>query len=260
MAYQTIILEKKEKIAYLTINRPQALNALNAETVAELYNAFNDVKNDHEIQIVVITGSGEKAFVAGADIKELATKTPITAKDTALAGQAMLEELENMGKPSIAAINGWALGGGSELALACTFRIAADSAKLGQPEVKLGLIPGYGGTQRLARLVGPSRALFLILTGDQITADEAYRIGLVDKVAPKDQLMQEVENLCKKILAAGPVAVEFGLKAVQHGLQMTLKEGLHLEAQLFGLLYATEDREEGLNAFIQKRAAHFKGK
>ena len=260
MAYQNIIVEKKEQIAYVTINRPQALNALNAETVHELHCAFKDVKNDNEVKIVVITGSGEKAFVAGADIKELATKTPLTAKDTALIGQAMLEELENMGKPSIAAINGFALGGGCELTVACTFRLAAENAKLGQPEVKLGLIPGYGGTQRLARLVGPSRALYLVLTGEPITAEEAYRIGLVDKVIPKEQLMLEVENLCKKILAVGPIAVEFALTAVQHGLQMTLKEGLNLEAQLFGLIYATEDKDEGLNAFIQKRAAQFKGK
>ena len=260
MEYQNIILEKKEKIAYLTINRPAVLNALNGETIIELHNAVKEIKNDSEIKILIITGSGEKAFIAGADIKELATKTPISAKDTALTGQAMLEELENMGKASIAAINGFALGGGCELALACTFRIAADNAKLGQPEVKLGLIPGYGGTQRLARLVGPSRALYLILAGDPIAAEEAYRIGLVDKVVPKAQLMLEAENLCNKILSVGPVAVEFALKAVQHGLQMTLKEGLNLEAHLFGLLYATEDKDEGLNAFIQKRAAQFKGK
>ncbi|OGF67451.1 MAG: enoyl-CoA hydratase [Candidatus Fischerbacteria bacterium RBG_13_37_8] len=260
MNYQNILYEKKGEIAYVTINRPQVLNALNGATVEELSSAFESAKNDTEVRALIITGSGEKAFVAGADISELATKDPQTAKETAFAGQGMLEILEDMGKPSIAAINGFALGGGCELALACTFRIAAENAKIGQPEVKLGLIPGYGGTQRLARRVGSSRALMLILTGDHITAEEAYRIGLVDKVVVKDQLMMEAETICKKILAQGPAAVVFALQAINHGVQMTLKEGLHLEAILFGLLYATEDRIEGLNAFLQKRPPVFKGK
>jgi enoyl-CoA hydratase len=259
MEYKNIILEKKDKIAKITVNRPSVLNALNAETIIELTDAFRVVKADKEVGALIITGSGEKAFIAGADIKELSEKNPMTAKETAIMGQSMLEELENMGKPSVAAINGFALGGGCELALACTFRIAAENAKLGQPEVKLGLIPGYGGTQRLPRLIGPSRALLLILTGEHISAEEAYRIGLVDKVVPKEKLLEEAEGICKKILAQAPVAVEFALRAVQHGLQMTLQEGLNLEATLFGLIYATEDRVEGINAFLQKRAPIFKG-
>ncbi len=259
MEYKNIIYEKKGEIGIITINRPDVLNALNAETINELKCVFKEIKVDKQVRVIIITGSGEKAFVAGADIKELSTKTPLTAKETALIGQEMLEELEGMGKPSIAAINGFALGGGCELALACTFRIASEKAKLGQPEVKLGLIPGYGGTQRLARLVGMSRALMLILTGDHISAEEAYRIGLVDKVVPKENLLEEAEALGKKILAQAPVAIEFALRAVRHGMQMTLKEGLNLEATLFGLIYATEDRVEGLNAFLQKRAPIFKG-
>ena len=259
MEYKNIIFESKEKIAIVTINRPNVLNALNAETINELTDVFLQIKSDKKLRALIITGSGKKAFIAGADIKELSTKNPLSATETALIGQRMLEELEGMGKVSVAAINGFALGGGCELALACTFRIASEGAKLGQPEVKLGLIPGYGGTQRLARLVGASRALMLILTGDHISAEEAYRIGLVDKVVPKDKLLEEAVNLCKKILAQAPLAVEFALRAVQHGLQMTLKEGLNLEATLFGLLYATEDRMEGLNAFLQKRQPIFKG-
>lgn len=259
MEYKNITFDRKEEIALVTINRPNVLNALNADTINELTDIFLHIKDDKKVRALIITGSGEKAFIAGADIKELSTKNSLSAKETALMGQRMLEELEGMGKPSVAAINGFALGGGCELALACTFRVASENAKLGQPEVKLGLIPGYGGTQRLARLVGPSRALQLILTGDHISAEEAYRIGLVDKVVPKDKLLEEAENLCKKIIAQAPLAIEFALRAVQHGLQMTLKEGLNLEATLFGLIYATEDRVEGLNAFLQKRQPIFKG-
>lgn len=259
MEYKNITLDRREQIALVTINRPNVLNALNADTINELTDIFLHIKDDKKVRALIITGSGEKAFIAGADIKELSTKNALSAKETALMGQRMLEELEGMGKPSVAAINGFALGGGCELALACTFRVASENAKLGQPEVKLGLIPGYGGTQRLARLVGPSRALQLILTGDHISAEEAYRIGLVDKVVPKDKLLEEAKNLCKKIIAQAPLAIEFALRAVQHGLQMTLKEGLNLEATLFGLIYATEDRVEGLNAFLQKRQPIFKG-
>jgi len=259
MEYKNIILTKKEKIAYITINRPEVLNALNDATIEELNCAFYEIKTDKKIKALIITGAGDKAFVAGADIKEIAGKTSLTGKDMALKGQATLNELEGMGKFSIAAINGYALGGGCELALACTFRIAAENAKLGQPEVKLGIIPGYGGTQRLPRLIGQSKALYLILTGEQITAEEALRIGLVDKVVPKDKLMEEAENLCNKILSNGPLAIEFALKAVNQGLQMPLTEGLNFEAVLFGLLCSTEDKNEGINAFLQKRAAIFKG-
>lgn len=259
MEYKNIILSKKEKIAYITINRPEVLNALNDATIEELNCAFYEIKTDEKIKALIITGAGEKAFVAGADIKEIAGKTSLTGKDMALKGQATLNELEEMGKFSVAAINGYALGGGCELALACTFRIAAEDAKLGQPEVKLGIIPGYGGTQRLPRLIGQSKALYLILTGEQIPAEEAFRIGLVDKVVPKDKLMEEAEDLCNKILSNGPLAIEFALKAVNHGLQMPLAEGLNLEATLFGLLCSTEDKNEGINAFLQKRRAIFKG-
>ncbi len=259
MEYKNIILSKKEKIAYITINRPEVLNALNDATIEELNCAFYEIKTDEKIKALIITGAGEKAFVAGADIREIAGKTSLTGKDMALKGQATLNELEEMGKFSVAAINGYALGGGCELALACTFRIAAENAKLGQPEVKLGIIPGYGGTQRLPRLIGQSKALYLILTGEQITAEEAFRIGLVDKVVAKDKLMEEAENLCNKILSNGPLAIEFALKAVNHGLQIPLAEGLNLEAVLFGLLCSTEDKNEGINAFLQKRTAIFKG-
>jgi enoyl-CoA hydratase len=260
MSYNNILFEKKEGIASVTINRPKVLNALNAETVDELRRVILEIKHDPEVKTVIITGAGDKAFVAGADINELARQTPETGAETARRGQHVLDLIENLGKPVIAAINGFALGGGCELALACTLRIASDNAKLGQPEVKLGIIPGYGGTQRLPRLVGKGIGLELILTGKMISAEEAYRIGLVNKVVPQAELPAAAEALAKEIMANGPIAVRYCIDAVNKGLNMSQEEGLFLEATLFGLTCASEDMKEGTRAFVEKRKADFKNK
>ena len=260
MAYENLLYEKRNHIAYVTVNRPQVLNALNGATVRELDECFTDLGNDAEVRVAILTGAGEKSFVAGADINELAALTPLQAKETTLRGQAVLNRIENLGKPVIAGINGYALGGGCELAMACTLRIAAEHARLGQPEVKLGILPGYGGTQRLPRLVGPGVALQMVLTGEPITAQEAYRIGLVSQVVAAAELIPACEALAKKIMAQAPVAVQFSIEAVNRGLSMTLAEGLNLEATLFALACATEDSKEGTRAFLEKRAAHFSGR
>jgi enoyl-CoA hydratase/carnithine racemase len=257
---ENVLYEKKNGIAYVTVNRPAVRNALNAQTVWDLKTAFEMAQNDEDVRLVILTGSGDKAFVAGADINELATQTPLSGRDYGLAGQAVFNYIEQLGKPVIAAINGYALGGGCELAMACTFRIASESAMLGQPEVKLGIIPGYGGSQRLPRLVGKGIALQILLTGDMVPASEALRIGLVNQVVPAAELMTTAENIARKIMANGPVAVRLCLEAVNRGLEMTQEEGLFLEATLFGLTCATEDMNEGLHAFLEKRAANFKGK
>jgi enoyl-CoA hydratase len=257
---ENLLYEKKNGIAYVTVNRPAVRNALNAKTVWELKTAFEMAQNDEDVAVAILTGSGDKAFVAGADINELATQTPVSGRDYGLAGQAVFNYVEQLGKPVIAAINGYALGGGCELAMACTFRIASENAMFGQPEVKLGIVPGYGGSQRLPRLVGKGRALQILLTGDMISAAEAFRIGLVNQVVAVAELVPTAEAIARKIMANGPVAVRLCLEAVNRGLEMTQEEGLFLEATLFGLTCATEDMKEGLGAFLQKRAPNFKGK
>jgi enoyl-CoA hydratase len=260
MAYENLIYEKKDQIGYITFNRPQKLNALNRKTVEELETCLKEARDDAEVRVLILTGAGEKSFVAGADIAELAQRTAVDGKDFALYGQGVLRLLETLGKPSIAAVNGFALGGGCELALACTIRIASKNAKLGQPEVKLGIIPGYGGTQRLARLCGKGVAHELILGGDMITADEALRVGLVNHVVEPGELIPACEALAKKIIANAPLAVKFAMEAIEHGMEMPQEEGLFLEASLFGLCCATEDMREGTRAFLDKRPAQFKGK
>lgn len=258
--YENLEYMVKDGIAFITINRPNVRNALNSKTVEELRQAFSKAKNDASVRVVILTGSGEKAFVSGADIKELSTQTPINGKDYALAGQETFNFIEQLGKPVIAAVNGYALGGGCELALACSFRIASDNAVFGQPEVKLGIIPGYGGSQRLPRLVGKGRALQILLTGDMVSADEAHRIGLANEVVSQEELAGASVDLAKKIIANAPIAVQLCLDAVNKGLEMTQAEGQFVEATLFGLCCATEDMKEGTGAFLEKRAANFRGK
>ncbi len=260
MELQNLLYEVRDRIATVTVNRPKVLNALNDATMDELRRVFLDVRRRDDVGGAILTGAGEKAFIAGADINELATSTPIEGKDRSRRGHHILEIIENLGKPVIAAINGYALGGGCEVAMACTLRIASENAKLGQPEVKLGLVAGYGGTQRLVRLVGLGRGLELLLTGEQITAQRAYEIGLVNAVYPQLELISQAENWLRKILANGPVAVRLTMEAAVHGSQMSLAEGLNLEATLFGLSCTTEDMKEGTRAFVEKRAAQFKGK
>ncbi len=260
MSYENILYEKKNAIAYVTVNRPKVLNALNMATMEELRQAFHAIKQDREARVVIFTGSGEKAFIAGADIGELAKNDPIQAKEYTHRGQSVLNLIENCGKPVIACINGFALGGGCEIAMACTMRLASENAKLGQPEVKLGIIPGYGGTQRLPRLVGKGRAMQLVLAGEMIGAQEAQRMGLVNEVVASAELIPRAEAIAQKIIANAPLAVQFAMEAVNKGIEMTLAEGLYLEATLFGLCCATEDKKEGTTAFLEKRAPQFKGK
>ena len=260
MSYETLLVEKKDNIAIVTINRPKVLNALNATVIEELEKAFTELKNDPEVGAVILTGAGEKAFVAGADISGLVELNPLEGKEFAEKGQAVFNLIENLGKPVIAAINGFALGGGCELAMACTIRIASEKAKLGQPEVNLGIIPGYGGTQRLPRLVGKGRAMELILTGRMVDASEAYQMGLVNKVVAPEKLLDEAIEMAKVILSKGPLAVKFAMEAVNRGLEVNLEEGLKIEADLFGICCATEDKVEGTKAFLEKRKPNFKGK
>jgi len=260
MSFENLLIERDGGVAVLTINRPKVLNALNTQTLDELRRAVLELKSDAGVRAVILTGSGEKSFVAGADINELATQTPTTGREHAIAGQHVLDLIEHLGKPVIAAINGYALGGGCELAMACTIRIAADSAKLGQPEINLGLIPGYAGTQRLARIVGRGRALELLLTGDQITAQEAHRLGLVNRVVPAAELMTEAKKLASVLAAKAPVAIRYILEAVDKGLEMPFQQAQIFEATLFGLVASTEDMREGTKAFLEKRTADFRGK
>jgi enoyl-CoA hydratase len=254
------LYEKKGAIAYVTLNRPKVLNALNRQTWNELRTVFEDARDDSEIRGVILTGAGDKAFIAGADIGELAHVTAVEAEQSSSFGQAVLDLIENLGKPVIAAVNGYALGGGCETAMACTIRVAAEHAKFGQPEVTLGLIPGGGGTQRLPRLVGKGRALQLILSGGMIDAQEAHRIGLVNEVVPAGDLLTRAEAILKQIFANAPIAVKFSIEAVNRGLETNLADGLSLEASLFGLCAGTDDKAEGTSAFLAKRAPQFNGR
>jgi len=260
MSYENILFDKKDRIATITFNRPKVLNALNRKTVEELESALLDVRGDTSVRVVILTGAGEKAFVAGADIGELAEQTPVGGKEFSLYGQGVFHLLETIGKPSICAINGFALGGGCELALCCSIRMASRTARLGQPEVKLGILPGYGGSQRLARLCGKGMAHELCLTGEMISADEALRIGLVNHVYEPAELLPAAQAMAGKIIANAPVAVKFTMEAIERGTEMPLAEGLFLEATLFGVACATEDMREGTRAFLEKRPAAFKGK
>jgi enoyl-CoA hydratase len=255
-----VLYEKKGAIAYVTLNRPKVLNALNTSTWEDLRAAFEAAKDDDEVRGVILTGAGDKAFIAGADINELAHLTAVEGEESSSTGQAVLNLVENLGKPVIAAINGFALGGGCETAMACTVRIASETAKFGQPEVKLGVIPGAGGTQRLPRLVGKGRALQLILTGEIISAQEAYRIGLVNEVVPATNVVPRAEAILKQIFSNAPIAVKYSLEAVNKGLETSQDEGLALEASFFGLCAGTEDKKEGTSAFLEKRPAKFQGR
>ena len=255
-----VLYEKKGAIAYVTVNRPKVLNALNTPTWKDLRTAFEDARDDAAVRGVILTGAGDKAFIAGADISELARVTAFEAEQSSRFGQEVLDLIENLGKPVIAAVNGFALGGGCETAMACTIRIAVETARFGQPEVTLGLVPGGGGTQRLPRLVGKSRALQLILSGEMIRAQEAYRIGLVNEIVPAADLIGRAEAILNKIAANAPIAIKFAIEATNKGLETSQSEGLLLEASYFGLCAATEDKKEGTTAFLEKRTPQFQGR
>jgi enoyl-CoA hydratase len=256
--FENLLFENKEGIVFLTVNRPAVRNALNVATMRELSDALEQIKNDDAIRVAIITGAGDKAFVAGADINELATLDPVQAKGYSMSGQAVFDSIERLGKPVIAAVNGYALGGGCELAMACTFRIASENAMFGQPEVKLGIIPGYGGTQRLVRLVGRGQATQMLVTGEMIGAAEALRIGLVNQVVTQHELMAAAEAIAKKVIGNAPLAVKFCLDAA--GAADVWSRAMEMEATLFGLCCATEDMREGMKAFLEKRPPNFRGK
>ena len=260
LSLENVSYAKKGAIAYVTLNRPKVLNALSKRTWEDLRAAFENARDDAAVRGVILTGAGDKAFIAGADISELTHLTAVEAEKSSSYGQEVLNLIENLGKPVIAAINGFALGGGCETAMACTIRIAAEHAKFGQPEVKLGVIPGGGGTQRLPRLVGRGRALQLILSGEIISAQEAYRIGLVNEVVPAADLITRAEAMLNQVFANAPVAVKYSLEAVNKGLEASQAEGLALEASLFGLCAGTDDKKEGTQAFLEKRKPQFQGK
>jgi enoyl-CoA hydratase/carnithine racemase len=260
LGLKNVLYEKKGAVAYVTVNRPMVLNALNTPTWKDLRTAFEDARDDVAVRGVILTGAGDKAFIAGADITELAHVAAFEAEQSSRFGQEVLDLIENLGKPVVAAINGFALGGGCETAMACTIRIAVDTAKFGQPEVKLGLLPGGGGTQRMPRLIGKGRALQLILSGEMISAQEAYRIGLVNEIVPAAELITRAEAILKMIASNAPIAVKFALEAANKGMETSQGEGLLLEASYFGLCAATEDKKEGTTAFLEKRAPQFRGR
>lgn len=260
MAYENILLEKEDRLAILYINRPKALNALNAATLLELKDAIENVRDDADIDVLIITGAGDKSFVAGADIAYMAPLNAAESRAFSMLGNQVFRSIELLEKPVIAAVNGFALGGGCELAMACDFRIASFRAKFGQPEVGLGITPGFGGTQRLPRLIGPGMAKQLIYTADVIDANEALRIGLVNQVVPAEELMQTVKDIAKRIISKGQIAVRYCKAAVDNGMQTDIDRAIAFEADIFGLCFATEDQKEGMNAFIEKRAANFTGK
>jgi enoyl-CoA hydratase/carnithine racemase len=258
--FTNVLYEKKSAIAYVALNRPKVLNALNKSIIAELKAAFEDARDDSEVRGVILTGAGDKAFAAGADISEVLNDSPLEADEKTRFGQALTNLIENLGKPVIAAVSGYAVGGGCELAMACTIRLATDTAKFGQPEVKLGIMPGYGGTQRLPRLVGKGRALQLILSGDTISAQEAYRIGLVNEIVAQASLIPRAEAILQQIISNAPVGVKFSIEAVNKGLETSMAEGLLIESSLFALCAATEDKKEGTSAFLAKRSPKFQGR
>jgi enoyl-CoA hydratase len=255
-----LLLERSGGVAIITVNRPKVLNALNTATLDELRRTILALKADDDVRAIILTGAGEKSFVAGADINELAVQSPTSGREHAIRGQHVLDLIEHLGKPVIAAVNGYALGGGCELAMACTIRLAAEGARLGQPEINVGIIPGYAGTQRLARLVGRGRALEILLTGEPIGASEAYRLGLVNRVVPAAELMTEARKLAELLAAKAPIAVRYVIDAVNNGLQMSFAEAQKYEATLFGLIASTDDMREGTRAFLEKRKPEFKGK
>ncbi len=259
-SFKSVSYKKEGAIGYVVIERPKVLNALNTATIEELRMVFTDIATDRDVRVVILTGAGDKAFVAGADIGELAELNVIEGKECMHRGQAVFDLIENCGKPVIACINGFALGAGCEIAMACTLRLASENSKLGQPEIKLGIIPGYGGTQRLPRLVGKGLALQILLTGEMITAQEAHRIGLVNEVVPQAELIARAEAIAKKIIGNAPLAVQYVMQAVHKGMEMSQSEGLFLEASLQAACFSTEDKKEGTRAFLEKRAANFKGK
>ncbi len=258
--YENLLFEKRGNVALVTINRPEKLNALNDATITELEKVFTEIKTDDEIYVAIITGAGEKAFVAGADIKELNQMNVVSGEAMSVKGQKVFDQIENLGKPVIAAVNGYALGGGCELAMACHIRVASAKAKFGQPEVNLGIIPGYGGTQRLARLINPGRALEYILTGDMIDATEALQIGLVNHVYEPEELTDKAFELANKIASKGQIAVRMALKTVLATKETSQSEGQKLEAALFGVCIGSEDFKEGTSAFLEKRKPEFKNK
>lgn len=260
MAYAHLLVDRDGDCAVVTINRPQVLNALNRATVAELDSVMQALGHDAAVRCIIVTGAGEKAFVAGADISELAQLSPEEGRSYAEAGQRVLMRIERLGKPVIAAVNGFALGGGCELAMACTLRLASETARFGQPEIRLGLIPGFGGTQRLARLIGRGRAIELLLTGRMVEASEAQAIGLVHKVVAPSALMTEARDLARTLAAQAPLAARYAIEAIVHGVEVSLDEAMVLEAGLFGLAAASEDGREGTAAFLEKRKPSFRGR